>query len=157
MIPRQRSAIVAHGLVPRDRHELPSALGPDPAQRRQYAQRRMYALGVLASPWPQMTPRWNGCSGLPVTDVSRPSSTVTTRLQHEDNREDKPTAWRATKGIMTADMRASLARLNPFKTRECEAARGPGSASVYFAQGMWYLPNQTVTIVLKGPRSHPRA
>jgi len=32
---------------------------------------------------PQITPRVNGCSALPVTDVSRPASTVTTRLQHD--------------------------------------------------------------------------
>jgi len=42
----------------------------------------MHALGVLAY-LAQITPRVNGWSGLPVTDVSRPSSTVTTRLQHD--------------------------------------------------------------------------
>ncbi len=45
-------------------------------------------------------------------------------------------------------MRASLARLNPFKTREAKRLAVLFGV-VYFAQGMWYLPNQTVTIVLK--------
>src|SRR4029453_1558112 len=45
-------------------------------------------------------------------------------------------------------MRAWIARLSPFKTPE--AKRLPGLFGVvYFAQGMWYLPNQTITIVLK--------
>jgi Na+/melibiose symporter-like transporter len=45
-------------------------------------------------------------------------------------------------------MRASLARLNPFKTREAQRLAILFGV-VYFAQGMWYLPNQTITIVLK--------
>jgi Na+/melibiose symporter-like transporter len=45
-------------------------------------------------------------------------------------------------------MRASLARLNPFKTPEAKRLAVLFGA-VYFAQGMWYLPNQTITIVLK--------
>jgi Na+/melibiose symporter-like transporter len=45
-------------------------------------------------------------------------------------------------------MPASLARLNPFKTREAKRLAVLFGV-VYFAQGMWYLPNQTVTIVLK--------
>ena len=45
-------------------------------------------------------------------------------------------------------MRASLARLNPFKTQEAKRLAVLFGV-VYFAQGMWYLPNQTVTIVLK--------
>jgi Na+/melibiose symporter-like transporter len=45
-------------------------------------------------------------------------------------------------------MRASLARLNPFKTREAKRLAVLFGV-VYFAQGMWYLPNQTITIVLK--------
>ena len=45
-------------------------------------------------------------------------------------------------------MRASLARLNPFKTPEAKRLAILFGV-VYFAQGMWYLPNQTITIVLK--------
>jgi MFS family permease len=45
-------------------------------------------------------------------------------------------------------MRAWLARLNPFKTPEAKRLAVMFGV-VYFAQGMWYLPNQTITIVLK--------
>jgi predicted MFS family arabinose efflux permease len=41
-----------------------------------------------------------------------------------------------------------LRQLNPFKTREARR-HALLFAVVYFAQGMWYLPNQTITIVLK--------
>ncbi len=39
-------------------------------------------------------------------------------------------------------------RLNPFKTPEAQRLAVLFGV-VYFAQGMWYLPNQTITIVLK--------
>jgi Na+/melibiose symporter-like transporter len=45
-------------------------------------------------------------------------------------------------------MRALLVRLNPFKTREAKRL-AVLFGIVYFAQGMWYLPEQTITIVLK--------
>src|SRR5438445_402339 len=45
-------------------------------------------------------------------------------------------------------MRAWLARLSPFKTPEAKRFAILFGV-VYFAQGMWYLPNQTITIVLK--------
>src|SRR5215471_20256213 len=45
-------------------------------------------------------------------------------------------------------MFGSLERLNPFKTAESRRL-ALLFAIVYFAQGMWYLPNQTLTIVLK--------
>ena len=45
-------------------------------------------------------------------------------------------------------MLAWLARLNPFKTPDAKRL-AVLFAVVYFAQGMWYLPNQTITIVLK--------
>src|SRR5262245_59716975 len=45
-------------------------------------------------------------------------------------------------------MRALLARFNPFKTPEAKRLAVLFGV-VYFAQGMWYLPNQTITIVLK--------
>ncbi len=45
-------------------------------------------------------------------------------------------------------MRAVLARLNPFKTPEAKRLAVMFGV-VYFAQGMWYLPIQTITIVLK--------
>src|SRR5881396_923885 len=45
-------------------------------------------------------------------------------------------------------MLAWLARLNPFKTADAKRLAVLFGV-VYFAQGMWYLPNQTITIVLK--------
>ncbi|MGH7303184.1 MAG: hypothetical protein ACRELZ_07840, partial [Candidatus Rokuibacteriota bacterium] len=45
-------------------------------------------------------------------------------------------------------MRAWLARTNPFKTPEAQRLAVLFGV-VYFAQGMWYLPEQTITIVLK--------
>lgn len=45
-------------------------------------------------------------------------------------------------------MPAALARLNPFTTREARRL-GVLFGVVYFAQGMWYLPNQAVTVFLK--------
>jgi MFS family permease len=45
-------------------------------------------------------------------------------------------------------MRDALRRLHPFTTPEAERLALLFSI-VYFAQGMWYLPNQTITIVLK--------
>jgi MFS family permease len=45
-------------------------------------------------------------------------------------------------------MRDLVGRLNPFRTREARRL-ALLFAVVYFAQGMWYLPNQTITIILK--------
>jgi MFS family permease len=45
-------------------------------------------------------------------------------------------------------MLARLWRLHPFQTRDAQRL-AVLFAIVYFAQGMWYLPNQTLTIVLK--------
>src|SRR6266478_4991306 len=45
-------------------------------------------------------------------------------------------------------MLALLARLNPFKTADAKRLAVMFGV-VYFAQGMWYLPNQAITIVLK--------
>jgi MFS family permease len=45
-------------------------------------------------------------------------------------------------------VRAWLARLHPFKTPEAQRLALLFGV-VYFAQGMWYLPNQTITIVFK--------
>jgi hypothetical protein len=41
-----------------------------------------------------------------------------------------------------------LARLNPFRTPDARRL-ALLFAVVYFAQGMWYLPNQTLTVVEK--------
>src|SRR5262245_58338562 len=41
-----------------------------------------------------------------------------------------------------------LASLHPFRTREARRL-ACFFAAVYFAQGMWYLPNQALTIMLK--------
>ncbi len=49
---------------------------------------------------------------------------------------------------MTATMLDWVRRLNPFKTPEGQRLAILFGV-VYFAQGMWYLPNQTITIVLK--------
>src|SRR5499433_3102400 len=45
-------------------------------------------------------------------------------------------------------MPSALERLNPFRTPDTRRL-AVLFAVVYFAQGMWYLPNQTLTIVLK--------
>jgi predicted MFS family arabinose efflux permease len=45
-------------------------------------------------------------------------------------------------------MLAAIRRLHPFQTPEAQRL-AVLFAIVYFAQGMWYLPNQTITIVLK--------
>ncbi|HYE91717.1 MAG TPA: hypothetical protein VEA38_11885, partial [Terriglobales bacterium] len=45
-------------------------------------------------------------------------------------------------------MPAWLAKLHPFQTPESQRL-AVLFAVVYFAQGMWYLPNQTMTIVFK--------
>jgi MFS family permease len=50
--------------------------------------------------------------------------------------------------IMAAGMFEWARRLNPFKTREARRLAFLFGV-VYFAQGMWYLPNQTITILLK--------
>jgi MFS family permease len=51
-------------------------------------------------------------------------------------------------GIMAAGMPEWVRRLNPFKTPETQRLALLFGV-VYFAQGMWYLPNQTITIILK--------
>ena len=45
-------------------------------------------------------------------------------------------------------MPGRAARLNPFKTKAAQRL-ALLFGIVYFAQGMWYLPNQTITISLK--------
>src|SRR5947208_4702545 len=54
----------------------------------------------------------------------------------------------AFKGIMATAMFGWLVRLNPFKTPDTQRLAVLFGV-VYFAQGIWYLPNQTITIVLK--------
>src|SRR5882724_12959898 len=54
----------------------------------------------------------------------------------------------AFKGIMATAMFGWLVRLNPFKTPDTQRLAVLFGV-VYFAQGMWYLPNQAITIVLK--------
>jgi len=49
---------------------------------------------------------------------------------------------------MSARMIALFQRLNPFKTADTKRLALLFGV-VYFAQGMWYLPNQSITIVLK--------
>src|SRR5499425_1570163 len=50
--------------------------------------------------------------------------------------------------MMGPRMLALIRRLNPFKTPDARRLALLFGV-VYFAQGMWYLPNQTITIVLK--------
>jgi predicted MFS family arabinose efflux permease len=50
--------------------------------------------------------------------------------------------------MMGSRMLAPIRRLNPFKTPDARRL-ALLFGIVYFAQGMWYLPNQTITIVLK--------
>jgi hypothetical protein len=82
MIARQRSAIVATASSHEIRTKSPAPLGPT---RRSGVSTRSgeWTRSAYSRTFPQMTPWVNGWFGLPVTDVSRPSSTVTTRLQHE--------------------------------------------------------------------------
>src|SRR3989449_9684218 len=49
---------------------------------------------------------------------------------------------------MALTMFGWLVRLNPFKTPDTQRL-AVLFGDVYFAQGMWYLPNQAITIVLK--------
>src|SRR5499426_4233456 len=50
--------------------------------------------------------------------------------------------------MMGSRMLALLRRLNPFKTPDARRLALLFGV-VYFAQGMWYLPNQVITVVLK--------
>src|SRR5262245_37888083 len=50
--------------------------------------------------------------------------------------------------MMGSRMLALIRRLNPFKTRDARRLALLFGV-VYLAQGMWYLPNQAITIVLK--------
>ena len=52
--------------------------------------------------------------------------------------------------------RWAMRRLHPVHRRPRPAGSRSSSAIVYFAQGMWYLPNQTITIVFKDARPHRR-
>src|SRR5258705_5695794 len=50
--------------------------------------------------------------------------------------------------MMGSRMRALFERLNPFRSAD-DRRLALLFGVVYLAQGMWYLPNQTITIVLK--------
>src|SRR4030095_12507006 len=54
--------------------------------------------------------------------------------------------------MMGSRMLALIRRLNPFKTPDARRLALLFGV-VYFAQGMWYLPNQTIRIVtqVRGP------
>jgi Na+/melibiose symporter-like transporter len=49
---------------------------------------------------------------------------------------------------MITRLAETIGRVSPFKTREARRL-AVLFGTVYFAQGMWYLPDQTVTVVLK--------
>src|SRR5215470_4270354 len=127
MIARHRSAMASTASSHDTGAKSPAPLGPT---RRSGVSTRSgeCTRSAYSRTLPQMTPRVNGWSGLPVTDVNRPHG-VRPKV-----------SW--------PRMRARLARLNPFKTPEAKRLAFLFGV-VYFAQGMWYLPDQTVTIVLK--------
>src|SRR5207248_1949086 len=88
----------------------------------------------------------NGCARLPVTSVSRPFSVVTTS-EHADGQSWGHTESITHYAIMTL-VPAWLDRLVPFKTPEARRL-ALLFAVVYFAQGMYDLPTQTLTLHLK--------
>src|SRR5438094_928143 len=134
-------------LVPGDRHELAPPLRAHPPERGKHTQRRMNALGIFAH-LAADHPLREGMVG-----VAR-DTRETAVLDGEDEAAGGRTVVRtdgqhaAFKGIMAAVMFGWLVRLNPFKTPDTQRLAVLFGV-VYFAQGMWYLPNQTITIVLK--------
>src|SRR5947208_1960675 len=136
-----------HRVVPRDRDELAGSLRPDPAQRPQHAKRRVDALGVLAHlaanhALGERMVRIAG-DGRQPTAVDGHHETAARRAIVRTNRQHVVSAK-----VSWPRMRAWLERFNPFKTPEAKRFAILFGV-VYFAQGMWYLPNQTITIVLK--------
>src|SRR5947199_408684 len=134
-------------LVPGDRHELAPPLRAHPPERGEHTQRRMNALGIFAH-LAADHPLREG-----MVAVAR-DTRETAVLDGEDEAAGGRTVVRtdgqhaAFKGIMAAVMFGWLVRLNPFKTPDTQRLAVLFGV-VYFAQGMWYLPNQTITIVLK--------
>src|SRR5262249_25305958 len=63
----------------------------------------------------------------------------------QEGRRDRS---RSDRSLYSATMLARLRTLHPFQTPDAQRL-AVLFAIVYFAQGMWYLPNQTLTIVLK--------
>ena len=82
MMARHRAAIVSIASSHEIGAKSPAPFGPT---RRSGVKTRSgeWTRSAYSRTLPQITPRVNGCSALPVTDVSRPASTVTTRLQHD--------------------------------------------------------------------------
>src|SRR5207249_9572902 len=134
-------------LVPGDRHELAPPLRAHPPERGEHTQRRMNALGVLAH-LAADHPLREGMVG-----VAR-DTRETAILDGDDEAAGGRAVVRtdgqhaAFKGIMATAMFGWLVRLNPFKTPDTQRLAVLFGV-VYFAQGMWYLPNQSITIVLK--------
>src|SRR5947208_6440619 len=134
-------------LVPRDRREIARPLRADATQRRQDAQRRMDALGVLAHLAADHATRERvlGVAG----DRREPAG-----LDGDDEAAARRAIVRTNRQHGTRTkvswprMGALLARLNPFKTADAKRLAVMFGV-VYFAQGMWYLPNQAITIILK--------
>src|SRR5262249_31151806 len=63
----------------------------------------------------------------------------------QEGRRDRS---RSDRSLYSATMLTRLKTLHPFQTPDAQRL-AVLFAIVYFAQGMWYLPNQTLTIVLK--------
>ena len=98
---------------------------------------------------PQITPWVNGCAGV-AGDLGEAA------VLRRDLEASTPTDSRAdTRSACDRDGRLSCARARlaraaciPFTTPEARRLALLFGV-VYFAQGMWYLPNQTITIILK--------
>ncbi len=134
------------GVVPRDRLEATAALRSDAPERREHAQGRVDALGVgahLAADHPLR----EGMRGV-ARDLGQPSVCTFTRRLHAEGQSCGQTERMAASTVSCRPVLAALARLNPFTTPEARRL-GLLFGVVYFAQGMWYLPNQALTILLK--------
>src|SRR5688500_11374429 len=98
-----------------------------------------------------MTPWVNGCSGLPVTWVMRPRS-VSTTSEHADGQSCGQTESIVNRIYVNSaydrSVPAALRKMFPFTTPESRRL-AMLFAVVYFAQGMYDLPTQILTLTMK--------
>src|SRR5213078_5301967 len=133
--------------VPGDRRELPRPLWADAPERPEDSKRRVDALGVLAHL------AADDALGERVVGVARDAREAAAVDGHEQDAAGRAVVrthgqHAAFKGIMAHAMFGWVVRLNPFKTADTQRLAIMFGV-VYFAQGMWYLPNQAITIILK--------
>lgn len=147
MIVRQRSAISATASSQPMGANRPAPLAPTRRSGR-VTRSGECTRSAYARTLPQITPRVNGWAAVPVTAVTRPPAVVTSRLQADGQSCGQTERMAEDSRLPGPVMRDALRRLHPFKTPEAERL-ALLFAVVYFAQGMWYLPNQTITVVLK--------